>query len=219
MERKKYPQLLNRSSLIISGLVLLFHAVGLYGFMDVERTATFIKLVPMHLLLMLALMLISQQEKNRNFLFFVVVIYIAGYLIEFLGVHTGLIFGEYRYGPTLGFKLAEIPLLIGVNWVLLIYSVGVSVEALGLKCTLLKSVLGASVLVLLDFLIEPVAIHFNYWDWASATIPLQNYIAWFLFSFAGCWLFNRLTFNKVNLAASVLLIAQFLFFIGLNIMR
>lgn len=217
MEGKKHTQRLNRSHYISSGFVLLFHAVGFYGFSNPERAEEFLPLVPMHLLLMLLLMLISQQERNRDFFLFVSITYLAGYAVEFLGVHSGMIFGAYQYGPTLGIKLAEIPLLIGVNWVLLIYSAGLFIHSLGWENLWIKSAAGAVLLVCLDILIEPVAIRFNYWNWTQGIIPLQNYIAWLLVSFAGCFLFNRLQFNKVNPSAIVLLIAQFLFFIGLNV--
>jgi putative membrane protein len=40
--------------------------------------------------------------------------------LEVVGVKTGLIFGEYKYGSTLGIKLFEVPLIIGFNWVFVI---------------------------------------------------------------------------------------------------
>ncbi|MFM6976185.1 MAG: carotenoid biosynthesis protein [Sphingobacteriaceae bacterium] len=217
MERQKYTLGLSIKISIISFLVLLFHAVGLLGFLNTEWQSHFIALVPFHLLLMFALLLVSQQTWNRHFLQFVLLTYLGGYGIEYLGVHTGLIFGSYDYGDTLGTKFADIPLLIGVNWVLLIYSVGTSIEYLNLKNKVLNLLLAAAVLVLLDTLIEPVAIQFDYWSWEGGLIPLQNYAAWFLVSLAGCWFFKRMKFTKQNLFGPVLLLAQFLFFIALNL--
>lgn len=219
MEGKKHTDSLSRTSAIIGFFVLLFHAVGLAGFLNPAWRELFIALVPFHLLLMFALMLISQQNYNRQFFVFVLLMYLAGFGIEFLGVHTGLIFGEYQYGATLGVKLAEIPLLIGLNWVLLVYSVGTSMHYLGLKNSLNGAILGAVVLVLLDLLIEPVAIRFDYWSWENGTIPLQNYLAWFVFSLAAILFFNRFKFDKTNPVAIVLLAAQFMFFIALNLTR
>jgi putative membrane protein len=113
--------------------------------------------------------------------------------------------------------LADIPLLIGLNWVILVYSVGVSMHQFGVKNDTLRAGIGAIILVILDLLIEPVAIQFDYWSWANGSIPTQNYIAWFVFSFACLLLFNRLKFAKVNPVAVVLVLAQFVFFIALNI--
>lgn len=217
MEGKKYTNSLNAKTLIVGFLVLLFHAVGQTGFLSAAWQQQFIALVPIHLLLMFVLMLISQQTYNRQFFLFLTITYLAGFGIEYLGVHSGLIFGNYQYGDTLGLKWDEIPLLIGLNWVLLIYSVGISVQYLKIKNRLIQAVLGAGILVLLDILIEPVAIRFDYWDWQDGVIPMQNYIAWFMVSLAGCLVFNQLKFDKQNPAAVVLLIAQFLFFISLNL--
>ncbi len=217
MEGKKHTYGLGNKTLIISFLVLLFHAVGLFGFLIPEYQDRFIALVPFHLLLMFFLIVISQKELNANFYTFLLTIYLAGFGIEYFGVHTGLIFGSYHYGKTLGFKLAEIPLMIGVNWILLIYSAGVTVQYLNIKNVALKSALAAALLVGLDALIEPIAIRFDYWSWANDVIPMQNYIAWFVFSFACFCFFNVLKFNKQNPAAVVLLLVQFLFFIALNL--
>ena len=107
--------------------------------------------------------------------------------------------------------------MIGVNWIILVYAVGVSMEASRLKSPVFKAFAGALVLVLLDVLIEPIAIKFDYWGWTQNSIPLQNYLAWFIVSFAMLGLFNYLKFNKENRAAVVLLGTQFAFFIALNL--
>ena len=45
-----------------------------------------------------------------------------GFIIEVLGVQTGVLFGAYSYGDPLGFKVFDVPLLIGVNWLILSFS-------------------------------------------------------------------------------------------------
>lgn len=203
---------LSRNSICVL-LIVIFHVVGLTGFLIPAFNGLFKQLVPFHLLLMLSLMIFSQPEKSYWFYVFLVVTYIAGYTIELVGVHTGMIFGEYSYGGTLGLKLAEIPLMIGVNWILVIYSAGMLLRQIGLKNNVLAAAVGSVLVTLLDFIIEPVAIRFDYWAWKTNDIPLQNYIAWYLFSFALLYLFARLPFKKHNPAAPVLFITQFLFFL------
>lgn len=202
---------------IYSFLIILFHVVGLIGFLYPPLNPLFLKLVPYHLLLMFLLLLISKpKETNMNLYVLLVMVFLTGYLIEVAGVKTGRIFGNYRYGSTLGFKLADVPLIIGINWVLLIYSVGVTVEAFRINNVLLKAFLGAVVLVVLDFTIEPIAVKFDYWQWQANMIPLQNYVGWFLVSFTMLCLFNFLKFKKENQSAIVLLVTQFTFFLALN---
>lgn len=202
---------------ICSFLVVIFYTVGFFGFVTPGYTDLFLKLVPFHLLLMFVLMLISQKQKNDKFWMFIVVTYLAGFVVELLGVHTGLIFGNYQYGSTLGVKFAEIPLLIGVNWVLVIYSTGIFLKEFPIKNHIIRAVIGAALISVLDFLIEPVAIRFDYWEWTDLDVPFQNYVAWFIFSFIMLRFFFIMKFKKVNPAATILFIVQFLFFLALNL--
>lgn len=140
----------------------------------------------------------------------------AGFLIELIGVNTDAVFGTYTYGKTLGIKLWQTPLLIGINWFILVYCTGVFLEQFKIKNRFLFSLLGALILLSLDILIEPVAMSFDYWTWDGSVIPVQNYFAWFLFSGLMLWIFSSMSFNKQNKAAVVLLFSQFIFFAVLN---
>ena len=210
MERAKCG--MKKKEYILSFFVILFHLVGFLGFFFGYKEL-FTSLIPFHLLLMLVLLVWSYESFNSRF---ALLIYCLGFGIEFLGVHTGIIFGSYQYGDALGFKLANIPLLIGVNWVLLIFAAGSAIQYVPIKSDVLKAVLAAALLVVLDVFIEPVAIRFDYWYWALATVPLQNYVAWFVFSFGCFWLFFNQKKSTKSFVAVTLLLAQFLFFMALN---
>jgi bisanhydrobacterioruberin hydratase len=202
--------------LICTILIILFHAVGLYGFLTPALTPLFIQLVPFHLLLMLVLLVISQTDTQKKIRMFLLLAYVLGFGVEVLGVNTGMIFGNYTYGETLGFKLAGTPVLIGVNWVILVLCTGVLVQKFKIKSLPIRSVIGAFILAGIDLLIEPVAIKYDYWHWLNNAIPFQNYIAWFIFSCFLLYLFFLLDFKKDNPAALVLLFAQLVFFSVLN---
>jgi putative membrane protein len=204
----------NRAN-ICSFIIILFHFVGLYGFLTPDFSDVFIKLVPFHLLLMLLLLVISGYDGTVNFLVFALVVYSAGFLVEVTGVNTGLIFGSYSYGKTLGIQLWQTPLLIGVNWLILVYTTGVLLTTYNLNRYVFAS-MGAVILVAIDFLIEPVAIKYDYWSWAGGHIPLLNYLAWFVVAYAMFLFFEKMTFKKQNSAAVVLFVAQLCFFIILN---
>ncbi len=201
---------------ILSAIIVLFHLVGLYGFLSPGLTPLFIKMVPFHLLLMLVLLVISGYDRSVGILFFAGIVYSAGFLIEVAGVKSGLIFGRYSYGSTLGMKLWETPLLIGVNWLLLVYSAGILLRRYKLN-RLSFALAGALILVSIDLLIEPVAVRYDYWTWLDGSIPLQNYLGWFLVSFCLFLVFSAIKFQKQNSAAIVLLLSQVCFFLALNI--
>ena len=198
-------------------LVVVFYAVGYFGFVHSSYSGLFKFLIPFHLLLMLLLLVISHEDRNKSFWTFLPTTYVAGFVVELLGVNTGAIFGEYTYGPTLGLKFADIPLIIGVNWILVIYSTGVFMKEFGIKNQIIRALIGAFLVTLLDVLIEPVAIKYEYWSWADFEVPCQNYVAWFIFSFGMLRFFYLMEFRKRNPVAIVLFITQFLFFLALNL--
>jgi len=191
--------------------------VGLYGFLTPALELLFIKLVPYHLLLMLGLMVVTVNDRSLGLIKFTVGVYLAGFFIEVIGVNTGQIFGDYIYGTALGIKLWATPLLIGVNWLILVYSTGVFLETFNFKSKWLFSAFGAGILLVIDFLIEPVAIRFDYWSWFEGVIPVQNYLGWYIFSYCLFLFFSASNFNKKNKAAVVLLFAQLCFFLALNL--
>jgi putative membrane protein len=193
-------------------LIVLFHAVGLVGLMIGETRPLFLQIVPYHLLLMFGVIVYSHTRYNEKLLLFVLLTYLIGYLAEWLGVHTQLLFGHYNYGGTLGVKVLDIPLTIGINWFLLIYSAGVLMQRFRLKSMWLRIIIGALLLVLLDVLIEPVAIRFDYWQWVGGNIPLKNYLCWFGVSSVMLYIFEKFRFEKQSIAGPILLITQCVFF-------
>jgi putative membrane protein len=198
-------------------VILLFHIVGLIGFMVPSLTALFIALVPWHLLLMFGVIVYNYGTLDGRLLLFALITFIVGFAAEYTGIHTSWIFGHYRYGGTLGTKLFEIPLMIGVNWFLLIYAAGITMQRSRLKNMLVRIFSGAMILTLLDVLIEPIAIHFDYWHWLDAGIPFKNYVCWFLLSALLLFIFEKFKFKRQSIVAPAMLIAQFLFFAVLNL--
>jgi bisanhydrobacterioruberin hydratase len=217
LERQKHTFMRQARVLVCSFLVVLFYGVGYFGFVHSGYTNLFKSFIPFHLLLMLALLIISHADRNKAFWTFIITTYTAGFVIELLGVNTGAIFGDYTYGPTLGPKFADIPLVIGVNWILVIYSTGIFMKEFGIKSQIIRSLIGAFLITSLDFLIEPVAIKYEYWSWTDFEVPFQNYVGWFVFSFAMLRFFYLVEFRKKNPVAIVLFIVQFVFFFLLSL--
>jgi len=198
-------------------IIILFHLVGIIGYLFFDQVGIFKKLTPWHLIFMSSLLIISQPEKNKGFYLFLILTILAGFIIEYFGVHTGALFGEYKYGETLGLKLAEVPLVKGINWFLVTYSTGMLVNSFGFKNILIKCFIGSSLMVLLDFFIEPVAIKYDYWTWISGQIPMQNYYAWYVFSFLFMGMFFLIPFKKENSAGICMYLTQLIFFIVLSL--
>ncbi len=218
MERKDHPYMSYLNKPLLSILfIIIFHLVGLIGFMLPGRIDFFLSFVPFHLLLMALILLANQTDFNKNLWIGVFTFIAVGVMLEIAGVQTGVIFGHYHYGETLGFKIFEVPLIIGVNWMILIFSMGSVMDRCLELSKNLKAAVGAGILVVFDFLLEPVAIRFDYWSWDFGHIPVQNYIAWFLAAFLMLRVYEGFKFKKDNQTALTLLICQFVFFIILNL--
>ena len=198
-------------------LIATFHFVGLVGFLIPGLYSLFLDLVPFHLMLILVFIAGSHRPASGNFFLFTAIIFILAFTLEWVGVHKGWLFGSYTYGPTLGVQLDGIPLCISVNWFLLIYSTGVFMRISRVRNIFVRVLIGAFILVLLDVLIEPVAVQFNYWNWADNIIPYKNYISWFFVSAIMLLIFEVFQFKKQSIVAPVFLVVQFVFFIVLRL--
>lgn len=198
--------------------IILFHFFGFLGLCLPQTFSFFNALVPIHLFFMLIALGILHKDWNAAFVIYLIAAFLIGFFIEVIGVHTKLIFGEYTYGKTFGLKVFSVPLLIGINWIYMSYLAGTLVQRfLESYNTILKSLIGAVLMVLVDVFIEPLASKLDYWHWAGNVIPFQNYVAWFVVSFVLLSIFYSLPFYKKNNLSLLLYILQLLFFIGLTI--
>ena len=198
-------------------VLVIFHAGGFWGLMFSGRPMYFQQLTPLNLLLTNILLFSLHRHWNKTFLVFAAVVAIVGFMAEVIGVHTGLLFGNYKYGEALGTELWDVPLLIGLNWLMLIYSTGTILSKLKTNL-LVKALAGAVLMVLLDFFMEPVAMQFDFWDWKGAVIPVSNYAGWFGLAFLLHLYFQVTNVNKQNPLAPFVYLVQLLFFIGIYLM-
>lgn len=199
---------------IAVAVLVIFYAVGFVGLGFSAYRPLFQALVPFNLLLTNAIIFAFHRDFSRSFWVFAGVVAVGGYLAEVLGVHTGLLFGSYQYGPTLGLQLLQVPLLIGLNWLMLVYATGHLTDLLRLPW-LLKALLAAGLMVGLDFFIEPVAVAFDFWSWQGGHIPFSNYAGWFGLSLLMQVYYQRAGFRKGNPVAPYVYLVQVLFFAGL----
>lgn len=198
-------------------LLIAMHLAGILGLSYELTRPVFLALVPFNLLANLALVLYFHQIWTKKFVAVCLFVMLAGFGIEVAGVQTQMIFGNYWYETTLGYKIWGVPLLIAINWLIVIYTSQAVVSFFKLS-PLLHILLATVLTVGLDVLIEPIAIRFDFWDWAGGVVPLQNYLGW-----AGTALVFHIifTFSKSFQASKVavaLYLCEILFFVMLQIL-
>lgn len=154
--------------------------------------------------------------QNRRLLIWALITFLCTLFLEILGVATGWIFGTYTYGETLGLSLLGVPVLIGINWTLIIMGSDSIVKRVTSHPSLIA--LGtATITVIFDWIMEPVAIALDYWTWSGDKIPLQNYIAWFLIACAFTRIFEEMKLKTTSLVPALIVVVQAIFFLLLRL--
>jgi len=166
-------------------VIIFFHAIGLF-LLGGHWRQDYVFLTSYNLLLLMAVYLVSTEAPKNKVTYILPVV--LGFAIEVVGTNTGWPFGEYTYGSALGFSVANTPLMIGVLWWLLIRSM-YDVLSVKISSVWTKSLLVGIAMTAMDVLIEPVAIELNFWSWEGESVPMSNYVAWFVLS----TLFTRIT--------------------------
>jgi len=191
-------------------LLWIFHISAMVG-ITLGYANWFMPKTPLNLFLVFVLLLLSFSERPLKLWLGIALFFVGGMSLEWVGVHYGFLFGSYSYGQNLGPKLDGIPYFIGINWALLTLVTGVMATAL-VKNKLGRILLGSTLMVALDFLLEFSAPIFDFWTFEGGLAPLQNYVAWFGFSFLFHWVYQSLQVKGDKTFAYHLYIVQIVFF-------
>ncbi|KUO63730.1 hypothetical protein APF79_00550 [bacterium BRH_c32] len=196
---------------------IIMYSVGVVGHLVEPTRSLMIMLTPFTLLLCSVVLFYSiHREIDGQLLSWLVSTYIITFVLEAYGTASGLVFGTYKYGDVLGWRLFDVPLIIGVNWVIVILG-GLSFSQLISKNIYISSLITGIIALLFDYILEPLAMKLNYWTWSGNIIPLQNFTAWFIIAFVFAIGFNL---KKIKISSKIPLhyiIIQTIFFLILRI--
>ena len=194
------------------GLIWLFHLTGIVG-IYIGFQEWFIPKTPLTLLVCFVLLLITGPVKNMGQAVVIYLFFVCGMFVEWLGVNYGWLFGDYRYGQNLGLKMDGVPFMIGINWAMLVLVTG-SIAAKISSSKVVKVIIGAFLMVFLDFFIEPNAPLLDFWYWEGDRIPASNYVGWFSVALVLHWILQTYS-RTLNFQFSLnLYLAQVIFFVS-----
>ena len=201
---------------IIPFFLFIFYSIGIIGVYLPDFKIQVVAFTPLNLLITSFLLLWGNGKYHVKFIFAVCIALFLGYFVEVLGVASGVLFGEYKYGETLGWKLLDVPVVMGVNWLIL------SFASLGLvgrfvSNSYIKVVVASLIMVMLDVIIEPVAIKLDFWSWAQVEVPIKNYLMWFISALIINSLIELLVKELHFQTSLFVFLAQIYFFAFLNI--
>ncbi len=154
--------------------LILVYISGSIGF--VVNPSFFSPFTPYTLLLTCFVFLIHSPLADKKFIVAFFSIAFMGFIIEVVGVKTGLIFGQYSYGNGLGYKFLNVPLVISINWAMLICA-GIIVVSRIFANKITVLVVAALLVTLIDSIIEQVAPKLDFWQFEGGLPDLQNYLS------------------------------------------
>lgn len=189
--------------------LILVYISGSIGF--VVNPSFFSPFTPYTLLLTCFVFLIHSPLADKKFIYAFFSIAFLGFLIEVVGVKTGLVFGKYSYGNGLGYKLLNVPLVISINWAMLIFA-GITVVSRILTNKTIVLAVAALLVTLIDLLIEQVAPKLDFWQFEGGLPDLQNYLSWMGVAFFTSYFFYPTIIKGNRTVSLIILILQIIFF-------
>jgi uncharacterized membrane protein len=108
-----------------------------------------------------------------------------GFAVEVLGVHTGVPFGSYAYGSSLGARVLGVPPVIALAWTMLAWPSAIAARRL-VRGFLARVVVGAWALAAADLFLDPQMVAAGQWTWRDPSphlpgvpgVPLTDYAGW-----------------------------------------
>jgi bisanhydrobacterioruberin hydratase len=208
---------LRQNNKLVILFFVIFYSVGFVGTINSFTHDFFLKLFPLAIILSFSAILFFHDLKyDLRTIYLLIIIAFSGFLIEVAGISTHIIFGTYSYGETLGIKLFDTPLMIGINWVMLVFATSSVADSLRIS-NFYKILFASAIMVFYDLLMELVAPLLGMWSWENGTIPARNYVAWFIISVIMHAFLKLFHVRPRSSVAAYLLIIQGAFFVLLII--
>jgi putative membrane protein len=195
---------------LLIGILILFYAVGVLLFLIGETRALIGILTSWSLILTFGAVLLFQKKFSLKLVVAFMVVFATSLIIEVIGVNTGILFGNYEYGSALGPKILHTPVLIGLNWLILIYCSAAIVNHYFTRKSM-RIIAGSLLMVVYDLILEYVAPVMDMWSWDAPYPGIRNFVMWFVVAMFLHLLFQWLDLRINNKPARYLFFIQFLF--------
>ena len=162
-------------------------------------------------------------QGNRQAIFELIAAFVFGLLLEIVNIYFS---HSYYYSDQFLLKILDVPIVIGMGWAVIIYSVMLLSDQYRISWTV-KPIFDAFTALVLDLSMDAVAIRLHFWNWKISLdqewygVPFENLFGWiavvFIFSFIIRFIrtLNPERFLTKTLQCLSPLIAYILLFFGL----
>lgn len=197
-------------------MFIRFYAVGLILFFIPFTRPLFVSITSLSLLLVIGAVMAFHRDWNTRTVLWFVFIVVSSFLLEMAGVNGGRIFGAYAYGRGLAPLVNGTPLIIGLNWLFLVYASHNIAQRFNLK-PWARVLTGSLLMILYDLVVEWVAPYMNMWDFGQAYPPFRNFVVWFIAAVVYQTGFELFRIRSDNPPARFLFALQLVFFLFVGI--
>ncbi|MEZ6141866.1 MAG: carotenoid biosynthesis protein [Zavarzinella sp.] len=130
-------------------------------------------------------LLLAKTWQVSAVLWSALILFVGGWLIEFVGERTGFPFGRYRYGTYLYPRLFGVPLAVPVGYMVVLPTVWGVADQLTRGSRGFDFICFAALAATLwDLILDPLFVHWKAWSWEKAGgyfgIPWSNFFGWFI---------------------------------------
>ena len=191
--------------------VWLINISGFFGVLS-DQKEFFLSTSPFAIVITFILLVLNYDFKQKGFISALISIISIGFLVEFLGVNYDLFFGSYEYGDNLGYKIGGVPIIMSINWLVLIFLTGSFAEKIIPNSLPLKVLFASLLMVFLDVLLEICAPKLDYWKFNDEVVPMSNYNSWFIISAICLYIYFRLIKDKEYTLSTNILVIHLAFF-------
>ena len=105
---------------LILYFIPIFYSIGILIHLTALNEKILNYLTPISLLAINILVIAYGFIGIKKSLIWLIASYLLTFFLEVIGVKSGLVFGSYEYGNGLGLKFLDVPLIIGLNWVVVV---------------------------------------------------------------------------------------------------
>jgi putative membrane protein len=209
-------KLFNQKTYLAIGIIWLFHLSAIIG-ISIGYKDWFASKTPLNLIIQNGILIAFLPIKSFKSISIYFLLALLGMGVEILGVNSGFPFGTYLYGENLGFKLFGVPILIGLNWALLVFVTASMIPKRWNGSKIVNAIIGATLMLVLDYFMEFSAPALDFWEFTPINPPLSNYVSWFIAAFIMHAILQFKGIKANRIVSSQIYLAQLLFFISLVI--
>lgn len=199
----------------LPGVFVRFYAVGVVLWLLPPTRGLFVAITSPTLLLTLAAALIFHRRWSGAAIIWFAFIVVSAFALEWIGVHDPRLFGAYAYGPGLAPLIDGTPLIIGFNWLWLVYATH-DLAARAMRTPLLRIAAGSLLMIAYDAVLEWAAPAMRMWQFDGGYAPLRNFVVWLAASLIYHAGFELLRIRSDNRPARVLFGLQALFLLTIG---